>query len=931
MKFLRDNIGSFWLTYLLLAIYAASCARATFIENDFGTEAAVALVYASFWFKALHIFLAINLIVVLIRFRVLERKRYSVFLLHFSFLVILVGAALTQNVGFEGRLHIREGESSSVMESRENYLIVQTLEGDVLGEHSIKKEEFPVRLASVGSQPFEFSIPLSKGNLSLRYKDFIPNEDLKSGQALVSLSYDNNQDDIALQQGVPSRFLLGDLKMAIMWGPKQIQLPFTIKLEDFELERYPGSHAPSSYSSRVIVEDTVNNVTMPYHIYMNHTLDYGGYRFFQESYDRDELGTYLSVNNDPGKIPTYIGYFLLTLAFIWILFDKKGRFCKLSTFVKSQNTMGMILVCILSLGVSAYATEEQNSTQAETQMLNDVVQKLVDLQNNTKEHSKIAGTLLVQDFGGRIEPLDTLASDLVHKITKKDGFLGLSNMQIYLSMVAYPEYWKGVKMIRITTPALRKILGLSPNDPYASFYDLYTSNGVYKLYNLVTDTNMKKPAERGTLDKDILAVNERFEAMFQILSSNSLRIFPDPNGTTQKWYAPIELEQLSEQDANYALGLVVQYFRSFDSLVVNGDEKAALDALKSLKAHQEHFGKDLIPSAMKVEAELLLNHSLIFVKLYYAYLLFGILLFVVSLARLLLKPSVCKQRWFSKKLDLILLTLISLILLLHTGALILRWYVSGHAPWSNAYESMIYVAWASALSGILLLRHSSLAFSASSMMAGIVLFVAHLSEMDPQISNLVPVLKSYWLNIHVSIITASYGFLALCFMLGIITLFLFLFRKEVPKDSPDYERHLRLDSSIQSLSAINEMSMIIGLAMLSIGTFLGGIWANESWGRYWGWDPKETWSLISMIVYAIILHIRFVKAGNTPYVFASFSVLGFYSILMTYFGVNYYLSGMHSYAAGDPVPVPVFLYYFVAATILLIVVAGWKGKLKSGV
>lgn len=268
-----------------------------------------------------------------------------------------------------------------------------------------------------------------------------------------------------------------------------------------------------------------------------------------------------------------------------------------------------------------------------------------------------------------------------------------------------------------------------------------------------------------------------------------------------------------------------------------------------------------------------------------------------------------------------LYTLALLCVLVHTAGLLLRWYVSEHSPWSNAYESMLYVTWASGVAGVVFFRRYNLALAASMFLGGIGLFVANLGFMDPQITPLVPVLKSYWLNIHVSIITASYGFLALCFILGLITLVLFACRGG--------KRGERIDQSILSLCALNEMSMIIGILMLSVGNFLGGVWANESWGRYWSWDPKETWALISIGVYAIVLHIRFLKPQNLPYIFSLSSVVAFYSILMTYFGVNYYLSGMHSYGAGDPVPIPSFVYYFVAATILLLVVSSFKRHLQS--
>ncbi|MCV6608837.1 MAG: cytochrome c biogenesis protein CcsA, partial [Campylobacterales bacterium] len=230
----------------------------------------------------------------------------------------------------------------------------------------------------------------------------------------------------------------------------------------------------------------------------------------------------------------------------------------------------------------------------------------------------------------------------------------------------------------------------------------------------------------------------------------------------------------------------------------------------------------------------------------------------------------------------------------------MRWYVSGHAPWSDTYESLVYIGWSAAFAGIIFFRKSMLALASTSVLAGIFMFVAHLSFISPQITTLVPVLKSYWLTIHVSIITASYGFLGLGAILGLLAMTLMIFRNQ---------QREHLDLQIRKITAINEISLIIGLAMLTIGNFLGGVWANESWGRYWGWDPKETWAFISIVVYVIVTHLRFIPGFNTIYTFAFASTVAFSSILMTYFGVNFYLSGLHSYATGDPVPIPTFVYF----------------------
>ena len=296
-----------------------------------------------------------------------------------------------------------------------------------------------------------------------------------------------------------------------------------------------------------------------------------------------------------------------------------------------------------------------------------------------------------------------------------------------------------------------------------------------------------------------------------------------------------------------------------------------------------------------------------------SFVLLGIVMFIFVIT------AIIKNKPVNSTAGRIFTGITILAVVLHTAALICRWYIAGHAPWSNAYESMIYIAWAGALAGLLFFQRSLLAIAATNFVAGITLFVANLGFMDPQIGTLVPVLKSYWLNIHVSVITASYSFFGLCFVLGIISMVLFILR------SP---KRAHIDQSIVNVHCINEISMLFGLGLLTIGTFLGGVWANESWGRYWGWDPKETWSLITVIAYTIILHARLVKKLNNPYIFSVLSTLGFYTVMMTYFGVNYYLAGMHSYASGEPIPIPTFLYVMVGLHIVLIAVSFIKRKLE---
>jgi cytochrome c-type biogenesis protein CcsB len=254
-----------------------------------------------------------------------------------------------------------------------------------------------------------------------------------------------------------------------------------------------------------------------------------------------------------------------------------------------------------------------------------------------------------------------------------------------------------------------------------------------------------------------------------------------------------------------------------------------------------------------------------------------------------------------------------LLFAIYTAGLILRWYISGHAPWSNGYESMIFVGWGASLAGLIFARKSPVTLAVTGILSSIALFTAAMSWMNPEITNLVPVLKSYWLIIHVAVITSSYGFLAMAALLGFLNLILMVARNEKNKN--------RLKFSILEISYIIEISMIIGLFMLTVGCFIGGIWANESWGRYWGWDPKETWSLVSIVIYAAILHMRNVPKLNNQFFLSSLSLAGFGTIIMTFLGVNYYLSGMHSYGQGTPPEIPAIVYVVLLAIIALIAVA----------
>lgn len=924
MKSLKLLFTSLYVAIPLMLIYAILIGIATFIENDYGTNTAKALIYNTWFFNLIHFWTLICLIGVIIRYKLIQQKKYASLTLHVSFIIIIVGAGITRFFGEEGIMHIREGESSSFFTSSENYI-------NLLVVDSSKKYNLyiPANINYASSKKLNEKVVFGEKTLSIKSNNIDKMNNVKSdGTSILHgvVVYENKEYPLTLvggsQNNKDSLVTLDDgVKVIINWGPRMINLPFEITLNDFILERYPGSMSPSSYESKITLVDDEKNINIPFEIYMNHTLDYRGFRFFQSSYDEDEKGTILSVNNDPGKIPTYFGYFLLIVGSIWVVFTKQGRFRKLGRFLKSQTIYSIVFLTLFLTFTPLYSNDlDSNNEISKAKNLDndanaDTLKNIELLIKNSKEQAELFGKLQIQDYGGRVKPLDTLAAELVHKMTKKDNFLGLNNTQIILGMILYANEWRNIKIIKISTPQLRKIIGVGENENYISFRDLFKEDGEYKLTNYIEDANRKKPSDRGVFDKDLLSVDERVNIAYGIFTAQFLKMFPIPNNGAM-WLSPIDIMTFSADKVSLNVQtMLTNYFTGFDKGLATNDWEDATKALDEIKNYQKEYSDPSIYlSDSKIKAEILLNNTNLFKKLILPYIFVGLIMFV------LVTICIFKNNMKLIKILKFLYFVSAFILILHFAALILRWYVSGHAPWSNAYESMLYIAFTAGIVGIVFFRKSYLAVSTSTFLAGISLFVANLGFMDPQIGNLVPVLKSYWLNIHVSVITASYGFFGLCFLLGIITLMLMIMRN--PKFT-------KIDSTINSITIINEMAMILGLLLLCIGNFLGGVWANESWGRYWGWDSKETWSLVSILVYAIILHLRFVFNKNLQYILAVTSVIGFFSILMTYFGVNYYLSGLHSYAAGDPIPIPAFLYFMVIAVILLIIFAAFKKNMEK--
>ncbi|MEL0074037.1 MAG: cytochrome c biogenesis protein CcsA [Flavobacteriaceae bacterium] len=530
------------------------------------------------------------------------------------------------------------------------------------------------------------------------------------------------------------------------------------------------------------------------------------------------------------------------------------------------------------------------------------------------EHTEKFGTLIIQDAGGRMKPANTFSSELLRKVSKSDTYQGLNSDQVLLSIMNNPAVWYNVPMIYLKrgNDSLRAILGLDTSRKYAPLLSFFDAEGNYKITTQLEEAY--RAAVPNQFQKDFIEIDKRVNLMYSALEGKIMRFFPVPNEENNKWVSYPELAEagFTGKDSLYVRNILPLYFQSLRLAQQDKDYSQAENLLESIHGFQKKFGAQVLPSEQKIKAEILYNKYDIFKKLFSWYLYAGVLFFILLLLQIFKSNQLIS--YLVKGFKILLL----ILFILHTGGLAARWFISGHAPWSDAYESMIYVAWATQFFGLVFGRKSALTMASTAFVAGMILMIAHWNWMDPAIANLQPVLDSYWLMIHVAVIVGSYGPFALGMIIGVVALLLMVIA------SPQNKQKIKLQ--IKELTIINELALTVGLIMLTIGNFLGGMWANESWGRYWGWDPKETWALISIMVYAFVIHMRLIPGLRGPWIFNLMSVVAFASILMTYFGVNFYLVGLHSYASGDKIITPNFVYYSVVAVFILGLVSYFRSK-----
>ena len=718
------------------------------------------------------------------------------------------------------------------------------------------------------------------------------------------------------------KFSMGGLDFSLRYGSKVHELPFSVKLNDFIAEKYPGTvNSYKSFMSKVTIED---ERPFDYDIFMNHILDHKGYRFFQASFMPDEKGTVLSVNHDVlGTWITYVGYFLLYLGLLGIMFFGKTRFKELANAlekVKKKKTKLVAVTLFLLGSFQGYAQEpeSQNRNNLPTQ---EQIDSVINATTVSEAHADKFGELVIQDEGGRMKPLHTFTSELLRKLSGKDKFQSLNADQVFLSMILNPPLWYNVDFIKVgdrQNDSIREIIGVEDSQKFVKATDLFDATGMYKLKPYLEEaTSTTNPNQ---FQKDFIKVHERFSLLNMALNGGILKIFPLLNDENNKWISAVEFRsgQFQVQDSlygNFMANGLPYYLNTLQSAVATGNYSESDKLLEAFKQNQKNHGSEVLPPEKKVKTEILYNKLDIFNRLFRYYGAVGLFLFIVLILRIF------KDREIWKAAAYLLKGIIIILFIWHTAGLVLRWYISGHAPWSDAYESILYVAWATMGMGLAFGRKSELTMAASAFVSSMLLWIAHQSWVDPSIANLVPVLDSYWLMIHVAVIVGSYGPLTVGMILGVVSLLLIILTTKSNKK--------RMELNLKELTIINELTLTVGLVMLTIGNFLGGQWANESWGRYWGWDPKETWALISIMIYAFVLHMRLVPALKGKWLFNFMSVAAFGSIMMTYFGVNFYLVGLHSYAqSGSAAITPDYIKYIVLGVFILGGISYWRYRVN---
>lgn len=643
-------------------------------------------------------------------------------------------------------------------------------------------------------------------------------------------------------------------------GMKEEKLPFSLCLKKFEAKMHDGTNAVADYSSKFTVID--GDDKSEGEVSMNNIYSHRSYRLYQSSYDEDGKGSVLAINADPYGIPvTYTGYALLFISLVWMLFDPKGGYRKLlkSPLLKKGALMTAL---ILSMG----NIQTLHAEPATGNLQNAVL---------PKETAEKFGELHIL-YNDRICPVQTFALDFCKKIYGARGYQGLTAEQVLSGWIFYGNTWANEPFIKIKSGEMKTAMNLPDYASLNTFFNRemggYTiGQYVQEYYNGQQDKFHQQAAD----------IDGKIQIIMELREGISLKVLPYTftknvkatkdhsfiKAGTTTWFSPVDkLPQAVEHQ--HAL-----YIRNVFSLL-NGDVKAGNisrvnEFFVKMKKYQEVSSGNSLPTATQYKAERINNAFPFATILFMANLTLGFIALFYTIYRMTKKREI-------KALNIALPILLGVSFLALTFGLALRWIISGNIPMSNGYESMLTVAWFVMLISILMQLRIRIVMVFGFLISGFFLLVSHINQMDPAIGQMMPVLNSPLLSIHVSIIMMSYALLSLTFICGIMG--------------------ICLRSHGEELQALSRIFLYPALTTMGFGIFIGAIWANVSWGNYWSWDSKETWALITFMIYAVVVHTLSLPVFRKPLVYHIYITLAFLSIAMTYFGVNYFLTGMHSYA-----------------------------------
>lgn len=635
----------------------------------------------------------------------------------------------------------------------------------------------------------------------------------------------------------------------------QDQFPFRMKLKDFDIIYYTGTNAPMDFVSEVEIVDNLSGAKVSGQISMNHILSYRNYRFYQSGYEEDGEGTILAVSYDPyGIAITYTGYALLLLSFILFFTDKQSHFRRLMKSKVWQRAVCLLLLVGASTVLQAADTRVVDAPKVLPQEIASQFGDLYVLYNN------------------RICPLQTLAKDFTVKLYGKATYRGLTPEQVFTGWMFYYSSWKDQPMIKIKSSSARHVLGVEGR--YACLSDYTDDVNSYKLDGI----HQRMRSGEGVADKrGIEEADEKYNLISMLYSGKMLKIYPyrSLEGRTLEWFA--QGDRLPEAMADDECMFVKKSQSYVQEMVVKKDYTNLTALLDKIREYQMKRAGDALPAEGKIRAEKIYNALDYTGLLAVGCIVIGLLAFIHYCWKTIRKGQV------SVTLRRTLLFLLGLSFVYLTIAIALRGYVSNHLPLSNGFETMQFMAWCTLLLTFLLQKKFVMALPFGFLLCGLTLMVSMLGESNPQITQLMPVLASPLLCIHVVVIMIAYSLLSFMMLNGFTALLLHYSRKECAAE-------------VERLQVISQLILYPAVFLLAIGIFIGAVWANVSWGRYWGWDPKEVWALITMLIYALALHPSSLPWFRRPIFFHLFSIVAFFSVLITYFGVNLLLGGMHSYA-----------------------------------